>query len=139
MQYLISALLISISAPLILRIIIFKAESTKYSSTNIFKYPTFLTKFYLVGILFVSAIFIWAFLDIDYQTRALLYIIMLCLFYFPLVTVTILLILRTLNFSLILDEEYMIYRNLFGKVKRIRYEEITKVKIRMDRYNIPTR
>ena len=49
----------------------------------------------------------------------------------------ILQILKVLNFQLKLEEEFMLYSNLFGIVRKISYEEITKIKIYKDKSNNP--
>jgi hypothetical protein len=41
--------------------------------------------------------------------------------------------LKTLNFKLVLEDDFIVYRNLFGFTKKIQYEEVSKIKTYMDK------
>ena len=81
----------------------------------------------------VIALFVWAYSS-DYEPKLELEIFLLS-FYSIFTFAIILQILKVLNFQLELEEEFMLYRNLFGIVRKISYEEITKIKIYKDKSN----
>ena len=41
--------------------------------------------------------------------------------------------LKTLNFKLLLEEDFIVYRNLFGVTKKIQYEEVSRIKTYLDK------
>ena len=41
--------------------------------------------------------------------------------------------LKTLNFKLVLEDDFIVYRNLFGFTKKIQYEEVSRIKTYLDK------
>lgn len=128
-------LLTSLFVPLILEFIILKSSLSKCSSLYTFRYPKYLSIIFIAGLITIIALFIWCYLS-DFKPKLELEIFLLS-FYSVFTFAIIWQILRVLNFQLELEEEFILYRNLFGIVRKIRYEEITKIKIYKDKSNNP--
>ena len=120
-------LLTSLFVPLILEFIILKSSLSKCSSLYTFRYPKYLSIIFIAGLITIIALFIWGYLS-DFKPKLELEIFLLS-FYSVFTFAIILQILRVLNFQLELEEEFILYRNLFGIVRKIRYEEITKINV----------
>lgn len=137
MLYFIPTLLISIMVPILLRCIICKIQSTKISSPYTFQYPHILSILYLVPIVLIVGLFIWANLS-NHRSTLSLYIF-LYTFYAIFVTALIWAFLKTLRFQLTLEDDHILYRNIFGSVKTYKYEDITKLNVYHDKSNTPVR
>ena len=135
MDVFLTILLTSLFVPLILEFIVLKISSSKCSSLYAFRYPKYLLVIFVAGLITIIALFIWAYLS-DYEPKLELGIFLFS-FYSVFVFAIILQILKVLNFQVELEEEFISYRNLFGIVRRIKYEEITTIKIFKDKSNNP--
>ena len=133
MQVFLSVFLTGLAVPLILRFIVFKTQSEKSSSPYTFKYPKFLVIFFLIATIIIAAVNVWIYLSNCGGNLELF--IFLSLFYSIFLVALIWHFLKVLNFQLILEEEYMVYRNLWGIVKRIKYEDISEIKTYNDKSN----
>lgn len=133
----ISIILTSILVPLILRFIVFKSQSTKSSTIYTFKYPRFLTIFFCIPIIMIIILFVWAYLSNEQGTLGLY--VFLYAFYSLFTIALIWCILRTFNFELILEEDYMLYRNFFGISNKIKYKEITRINAYNDKLHNPVK
>ena len=130
-----SVLLTSLLVPIILRFIVCKIQSSKSSPQYIFKYPIFIPILLLIGIITIILLFIWAYLS-DYEASLALYVFLYS-FYFLFTIAGAWQFWKTLNFQLILEEDFLLYRNFLGKVKQIKYEEISKIKTYNGKSNNP--
>ncbi len=128
-------LLTSLFVPLILEFIVLKSSLSKFSSPYTFRYPKYLSIIFIAGLIIIIVLFVWAYLS-GVEPKLELEIFLLS-FYSIFTFAIILQILKVLNFQLELEEEFMLYRNLFGIVRKISYEEITKIKIYKDKSNNP--
>ena len=135
MHVFLPVLLTSLFVPLILELIVLKSSLSKCSSPYTFRYPKYLSIIFIAGLITIIALFIWAYF-FDYKPKYELKILIVS-FYSVFSFATILQILKVLNLQLELEEEFILYRNLFGVVRKIRYEEITKIKIYKDKSNNP--
>ena len=131
MHIFLSIYLTSIFVPVILRYITCKSQSSKSYSPYTFKYPLFLVLIFLTGIFAIIALCVGAYLqDNDVQLELQ---ILLISFYSIFAFTVAWHFLRALNFKLVLAEDFMIYRNLFGITKEIQYEEVSRIKTYMDK------
>ena len=128
-------LLTSLFVPLILEFIVLKSSLSKFSSPYTFRYPKYLSIIFIAGLIIIIVLFVWVYLS-GFEPKLELEIFLLS-FYSIFTFAIILQILKVLNFQLELEEEFMLYRNLFGIVRKISYEEITKIKIYKDKSNNP--
>ena len=118
-------ILISLLVPLSLSVIIAKTQSIKPSSPYIFKYPKFLIVFFGFFTIVLLGVNVWLCLTYKENLKAFIFLFPCYLLF---ATLTIWVFLTSLNYRLVLEEEYMLYRNLFGRVKIIKYEEISAIK-----------
>lgn len=123
--------LTSILVPIILRLITIKSQCSKSHSSYSFKYPLFLVLFFLIGALGIITLVVGAFLQ-DNEAQLELKIFLVS-FYSIFEFAVVWHFLKTLNFELVLEEDYIIYRNLFGITKELQYEEISRIKTYMDK------
>ncbi len=123
--------LTSILVPIILRFVTWKSQSSKSCSPYTFKYPLFLVLFFLIGAFEIIALCVAAYLQ-DNEAQIELQILIFS-FYSIFEFAAIWHVLKTLNFKLVLAEDFMIYRNLFGITKEIQYEEVSRIKTYMDK------
>lgn len=128
-------LLTGLFVPLILEFIVLKSSMSKSSSPYTFRYPKYLLIIFIAGLIIIIALFVWAYLS-GFEPKLELEIFLIS-FYSIFTFVIILQILKVLNFQIELKEEFILYRNLFGIVRKISYEEITKIKIYKDKSNNP--
>ena len=108
MHVILSIFLTSLLVPLSLRLIVFKSQSLKSSSSYTFSFPKYLSVFFLISALLITAFCVGVFLQ-DHKAKLELEIFLLSCY-----TVFIIAIvsqfLKTLNFQLILEEDCMIYK-----------------------------
>ena len=128
-------LLTSLFVPLILEFIVLKSSLSKCSSPYTFRYPKYLSIIFIAGLITIIALFVWVYLS-GFEPKLELEIFLLS-FYSIFTFAIILQILKVINFQLELEEEFILYRNLFGIVRKISYEEIAKIKIYKDKSNNP--
>ena len=123
--------LTSILVPIILRFVICKSQFSKSCSPYTFKYPLFLVLLFLIGAFAIIALCVGAYLqDNEVQLELQIFIIS---FYSIFAFAVIWHFLKTLNFKLVLAEDFMIYRNLLGITKEIQYEEVSRIKTYTDK------
>ena len=125
-------ILISLLVPLSLSLIIAKTQSIKPSSPNMFKYPKFLVIFFGFFTIVLLSVNVWLCLTYKENLKAFIFLFPCYLLF---ATLVIWMFLTSLNYRLVLEEEYMLYRNLFGRVKIIKYEEISEIKTHKDKSN----
>ena len=131
MHIFLSIYLTSILVPVILRYITCKSQSSKSCSSYTFKYPMFLVLLFLMGILVIVALCVGAYLqDSDVQLELQ---ILLISFYSIFAFAVAWHFLKTLNFKLVLAEDFIVYRNLYGVTKKMQYEEVSRIKTYMDK------
>ena len=123
--------LTSILTPVILRFIICKSQSSKSCLPYTFKYPLFLALVFLIGVFAIIALFVGAYLQ-DNEVQLELQILLVS-FYSIFAFAVAWHFLKTLNFKLVLEEDFIVYRNLFGITKKIRYEEVSGIKTYLDK------
>ena len=131
MHIFLSIYLTSILVPIILRYIICKSQSSKSCSSYTFKYPMFLVLLFLIGILVIVALCVGAYLQ-DNEVQLELQILLVS-FYSIFAFAVAWHFLKTLNFKLLLEEDFIAYRNLFGVTKQIQYEEVSRIKTYLDK------
>lgn len=134
MQVFLSVFLIGLLVPLILGFIVFKTQSLKSSSPYTFKYPKFSVIFFLIGTITIAAVNVWLCLTYEENLKAFIFLFP---FYLLFAIAAALQFLQTLNYQLVLEEDYIVYRNFLGIVKRIKYEEISEIKTYNDKSNNP--
>lgn len=134
MVYIISTILISLIVPFVLRFVVYKSSTNKSVNSCVLKYPKFCAILGIMG----ASLFIGLNVAIEFSDKTQVNNIFL--YYMIMHTgSTILtiggfwLFLHTMNWELILADDCMIYRNCFGIVKRIKYEEIVRIKTYCDR------
>lgn len=135
MQVFLSIFLTNLLVPLILRFIVFKSQSSKSPSPYTFKYPKYLSIIFIVAIVIIIALFSGAYLS-DAEPSLELEIF-LGSFYSLFTIALIWQLMKVLNFQLILEEDFILYRNLLGIVQKIRYDEVSKIKTYNDKFNNP--
>ena len=122
----ISMLLTGIIVPFILGVVVYKSTTNKSFDSCTIKYPKFYGIVGFAGTLVTSVINVWILINRDQTSLAL------NIFFFTVFPIAFIaglyLFLRGWNWRLILVEDYIIYRNLFGMVRKIEYKEIVKVK-----------
>ena len=123
--------LTSILVPIILRFITCKSQSSKSCSQYTFKYPLFLVLLFLIGAFAIIALCVGAYLQ-DSEVQLELQILIVS-FYSIFAFAVFWHFLKTLNFKLVLAEDFMIYRNLFGITKEIQYGEVSRIKTYRDK------
>lgn len=131
MHIFLTIFLTGILVPIILSFVIYKSQSSKSCSPYTFKYPLFLVLFFLIGALAIIALSVVAYLqDDEAQIELKIFIVSFSsIFEFAVIWH----FFKTLNFKLVLEEDFMIYRNLFGITKKIEYEEVSRIKTYMDK------
>ena len=130
----ISIFLITLLVPIILGFITFKIRSLKSSSLYTFKYPKFLVIFFLISTIILTAVNVWLCLSYKENQKAFVFLFP---FYLLFAIAVAWQFLKTLNYQLSLEEDYILYRNLWRVVKRIKYEEISEIKKYNDKSNNP--
>ena len=135
MHVFLSVFLTGILVPLILRFIGFKTQSSNSSSPYTFKYPKFLAIFFLIGTIIIMAVDVW--LCLSYNDEDWKIFVALFPFYALFAIALAWQFLKALNYQLVLEEDYIVYRNILGIVKRIKYEDISKIKTFNDKSNNP--
>ena len=131
MHIFLSIYLTSILVPIFLRYITCKSQSSKSCSSYTFKYPMFLVLLFLIGILVIVALCVGAYLQ-DNEVQLELQILLVS-FYSIFAFAVAWHFLKTLNFKLLLEEDFIVYRNLFGVTKKIQYEEVSRIKTYLDK------
>ena len=114
-----------------MRFITCKSPSSKSYSSYTFKYPMFLVLLFLIGIFAIVVLCVGAFLqgkEVQLELQ-----IFLVTFYSIFAFAVIWHFLKTLNFKLVLEEDFILHRNLFGITKKIQYEEVSRIKTYMDK------
>ena len=124
MVYLISAILIALMVPLLLRF--FSSRFDEVSPTSVF-YP----KIILVGsaffiVFFIGVVILSLFDDNDNVILPNWYIF-LGVFSTAMLTAGFYLFLRSLNFKLVFEDDMLIHRNIARKTRAYSYAEITRV------------
>ena len=109
-----------------------KSQFSKARSLYTFKYPWFWATIFLIGAVIIIAIIVAAYYLRDDSVQLELQIFIFS-FYSIFEFAVIWHLLKTLNFKLVLAEDFMIYRNLFGITKEIQYEEVSRIKTYMDK------
>ena len=133
MHIFLSIFLTSLLVPIILRFVTSKSQSSKSHSPYTFKYPIFWVLFFSIGLLLIVALFVGAYLqDNEIQIELKIFLIS---FYSIFTFAGVWHLLKTLNFKLVLEEDSILYRNLFGITKKIQYEEISRIKKHTDKFN----
>ncbi len=130
-QIFVSTFLIFLFVPIIIGWIKLKADKSNSSNSCCLKYPRILMVIAIIGSVsscgtgVVSLI-----LEADKSSTALVVFthVVICVMTF----IGCWLFLKTLNWQLSLTDEVMIYRNLFGIVRKIRYEDILRITIHYD-------
>lgn len=123
--------LTSILIPIILRFVTWKSQSSKSCSPYTFKYPLFLVLFFLIGAFAIITLCVGAYLQ-DNEAQIELQIFIFS-FYSIFEFAVIWHFLKTLNFKLVLEDDFIVYRNLFGFTKKIQYEEVSRIKTYLDK------
>lgn len=123
--------LTSILIPIILRFVTWKSQSSKSCSPYTFKYPLFLALFFLIGAFAIIALCVGAYLQ-DNEAQIELQIFIFS-FYSIFEFAVIWHFLKTLNFKLVLEDDFIVYRNLFGFTKKIQYKEVSRIKTYLDK------
>jgi len=131
MHIFLSVYLTSIFVPVILRYITCKSQSSKSYSPYTFKYPLFLVLIFLTGIFAIIALCVGAYLQ-ENEVQLELQILLVS-FYSIFAFAVAWHFLKTLNFKLLLEEDFIVYRNLFGVTKKIQYEEVSRIKTYLDK------
>ncbi|MBR2617751.1 MAG: hypothetical protein IKC81_00340, partial [Paludibacteraceae bacterium] len=91
----------------------------------------FLVLLFLIGILVIVALCVGAYLQ-DNEVQLELQILLVS-FYSIFAFAVAWHFLKTLNFKLLLEEDFIAYRNLFGVTKQIQYEEVSRIKTYLDK------
>jgi hypothetical protein len=122
----------------VLRFVVYKSSTNKSVNSCVLKYPKFLVILGIIGASFCIGLNV----AVEFSDKSQVYNIFL---YYMIVHTgfTILTIggfwmfLQAMNWQLILEEDCMIYRNLWGKSRKIEYGEITKIKTCNNKYQEP--
>lgn len=123
--------LTSILIPIVLRFVTWKSQSSKSCSPYTFKYPLFLALFFLIGACAIIALCVGAYLQgNEAQIELQIFIFS---FYSIFEFAVIWHFLKTLNFKLVLEDDFIVYRNLFGFTKKIQYKEVSRIKTYLDK------
>ena len=131
MQIFLSIFLTSFLVPIILSFVTWKSQSSKSCSPYTFKYPLFLVLFFLIGAFIIIALCIAAYSQKnEAQIELQIFIFSSCSI---LEFAEIWQFLKTLNFKLVLEDDFIVYRNLFGFTKKIQYEEVSRIKTYLDK------
>ena len=133
MQIFLTFYLTSILVPIILRFVTWKSQSSKSCSPYTFKYPLFLVLLFLIGAFAIIALCVGAYLQ-DNEAQIELQIFIFS-FYSIFEFAVIWHFLKTLNFKLVLEDDFIVYRNLFGITKEIQYEEVSRIKTYTDKFH----
>lgn len=142
-MYFLAIPLIYLLVPLILGFMVFRARSMNFSSRNTLKYPRFLTWFFLVAMIVIALVIVVLFIGVggvvgiggglpDEEPHWSYYVIMIPLYtlFWGAIAYEF---LNTLNFRLVLEDERIVYKNLWGVVKVKKYEEVSRVKVYRDK------
>lgn len=132
MQVFLSVFLIGLLVPLILNFMVFKTQSSKSSSPDTYKYPRFLVIFFGFFTFILVAINVWLCLTYKENLKAFIFLFP---FYLLFAVVAVWHFLKVLNYQLVLEEDCMVYRNLWRIVKKIKYEDISEIKTYKDKSN----
>lgn len=132
-SYAISAILISTIVPLVLGLLAFKASSSKISySSYTLKYTRFIPMLCLGTIILIAGLIVWALIqNTPFPIGGYIF---LGIFYSLFICALVWGFLRGLNFRLILNEDVMIYRNIWGMVRRFDYKDIKEVRPLCNRF-----
>ena len=131
MHIFLTIFLTGILIPIILRFVTWKSQSSKSCSPYTFKYPLFLVLFFLIGAFAIIALCVGAYLqDNEAQIELKIFIFS---FYSIFAFAVAWHFLKTLNFKLVLEDDFIVYRNLFGVTKKIQYEEVSRIKTYLDK------
>ena len=131
MHIFLTIFLTGILIPIILRFVTWKSQSSKSCSPYTFKYPLFLALFFLIGSFAIIALCVGAYLqDNEAQIELKIFIFS---FYSIFAFAVAWHFLKTLNFKLVLEDDFIVYRNLFGVTKKIQYEEVSRIKTYLDK------
>ena len=131
MQIFLSIFLTSFLVPIILSFVTWKSQSSKSCSPYTFKYPLFLVLFFLIGAFIIIALCIACYLQKnEAQIELQIFIFSSCSI---LEFAEIWQFLKILNFKLVLEDDFIVYRNLFGFTKKIQYEEVSRIKTYLDK------
>lgn len=134
MRVFLPILLTSFFVPLTLEFIVLKSQSSKSCSPYTFKYPLFLVLFFLIGAFAIIALCVGAYLqDLQDNEAQIELQIFIFSFYSIFEFAAIWHFLKTLNFKLVLEDDFIVYRNLFGVTKKIQYEEVSRIKTYLDK------
>ena len=137
MQIFLTMFLTNLLVPIILSLFAFKSQSSKSDSPYTFKYPMFLALFFLIGLLMIVALCVGAYLQayLKGEEVQLELQIFIGSSYTILALAVVWQLFRTLNFKLVLEEDFILYRNLFRITRIIRYEEISRIREYKDKSN----
>ena len=111
--------------PISLGIIIFKRQPLNPSSPYVFKYPKSLVVFLGFGAIFFTVASILLCLTHTENLQDFVFLFPVFLFFTIVESFGFLL---NLNSQLVLEEEYILHRNCWGRVKKFKYEEISEIK-----------
>ena len=121
----ISTTLIGIVVPLALILLQFRANSS-VSNKNILKYPSGLAVLAVFTIIGPIALTILGFFqEHDYDaTKSIVFAIVASIAFFVMGSY---LLLISLNFRFVFEKDYLTYKNMFGRIRKLLYSEITRV------------
>ena len=134
MVYIISTILISLIVPCVLSFVVYKSSTNKSVNSCVLRYPKFFAVIGIIGASFCIGLNV----AVEFSDKSQVYNIFLYYMIvhtgFTIITIGELwMFLQAMNWQLILEEDCIIHRNCFGIVKKIKYEEIKKIKTYYDR------
>ncbi len=117
--------LIFLVVPLVLTLI--RTRAAKFPDKEVIKFPKFVPILGAFGFIMFVALGLWALLQGSFSNviAGIVFVVIVLSITCPIFLWTF---LMGVNWKLILDEEQLIYRNLWGRVKRINYQDITGIK-----------
>ncbi len=121
--------LIFLVVPLILELV--RARAALSHDKDIMKYHRFIPISGAFGFIMFIALGLWALLQLlqgGYISNIVAGIVLIVVVFSIFCPASLWLFIRGLNWKLILDKEQLIYRNMWGRVKRIDYQDITGIK-----------
>lgn len=139
MQIFLSMFLIYAIVPLALSLMLLKVQGASSDSSYTFKRPNFFVAFGIFGMLAgltVCCILWFSPLEEVNPDARTFFLTVMTLFYGGMFFVGLWLTLHTLNWKLVLDEEFMIYKNFIGVTRRMQYEEISQIKVCKDKAGV---
>ncbi len=138
MSYFISTLLIWPIVSIVIAVLRAKTSIKETKNPYMFKYPKSILVISVFGICFELLLAFWMLTGKNEYNKKNIYVVTFYLiFMFTAAAVFFAgmfwLLLTSLNRYLILDDEHIVYRNLFGVTRRFEYKDVTKIKVYYDR------